>query len=333
MSSKGCMDMTTIPSISVQLVHMQGPLKGQIQEFLDQEILIGRHPDCQVSFPRELTTLSRVHAKIVKEGNRFKVVDQSTNGTYVNGQKISETYLKDGDVVMFSEGGPKVSFLTQTQSHPSSPPMSPEPTRLPEPVPRPAAKPRTPPLQDQTPPVRLAPASERQPEVAGHRQQAPVSHSPSPPPVPEKVKVPFAIQYGPALKSFHSLPIVIGNGSTCDFRIPHASLNERQAQILFAADQYWIKDLTGTGAILINGHPIGEQAPLEPDMQLSLSPTGPKFRFIAGGRLAEIEDAVPEPPPSSPQTDPTLKPMMSPNEGLGQKAGSLFKKIFGKEPT
>ena len=93
--------MATIPQISIQLVHIQGPLKGEIQTFDDAEIRIGRHPDCQVRFPKDLVTLSRHHARIVREGNRFKLIDMSTNGSYVNGQRVSEAYLKDGDVITF----------------------------------------------------------------------------------------------------------------------------------------------------------------------------------------------------------------------------------------
>ena len=120
--------MSSIPHITVQLVHMQGPLKGEIQELADSEIRIGRQPDCQVHFPKDMVTLSRIHARIVREGNRFKLIDQSTNGTYVNGQRMAEAYLKDGDVLMFADGGPKVSFLTQigdaqTVPKPSSAPI------------------------------------------------------------------------------------------------------------------------------------------------------------------------------------------------------------------
>lgn len=98
--------MTTMPHTTVQIVHIQGPLKGQIQELNNNEIRIGRHPDCQVVFPKDQVTLSRMHACITREGNRFKLLDQSTNGTYVNGQRVVEAFLKNGDVIMFSKEGP-----------------------------------------------------------------------------------------------------------------------------------------------------------------------------------------------------------------------------------
>ncbi|MGC8809211.1 MAG: FHA domain-containing protein, partial [bacterium] len=140
------------PVIVVQLIHILGPRKGEIQEFVDPVITIGRHPSCHVRFPADLTTVSRKHAEIIREGNQFKLVDHSTNGTYVNGKRVTETYLKNGDVLTFAEeGGPKVSFLTQVKEMPAEmpeikavppPPPPPPPTPPPrremrsEPVPR-----------------------------------------------------------------------------------------------------------------------------------------------------------------------------------------------------
>lgn len=302
--------MTTIPYITVQLVHIQGPFKGEIMELADSDIRIGRHPDCQVRFPKDEVTLSRVHARIVREGNRFKLVDQSTNGTYVNGQRLPEAYLKDGDVIMFAEGGPKVSFLTQTTS---APPVQPEPSKQQRPVSlAEAGAPARPPSVPKPPPTAQPSEPNAQPVV-----DAPV----------ESVKVPFAIQYGPSLKSFNTLPIVLGKGAGCDFVINHPSVGDRHAQIFFAHNQYWIKDLTGAQTILLNGRSIATQSALMPDMQLALTPQGPRFRFLGGGRLAEIEDPLPEPAPAG-EPAPEVSEKPEPNEGLGKKAGSLFKKFF-----
>jgi pSer/pThr/pTyr-binding forkhead associated (FHA) protein len=101
------------PVIIVQLVHIQGPFKGKIQEFSEDRISIGRHPSSLLQFPADLTVVSRNHAEIIREGNRFKLVDHSSNGTFVDGKRIQNAYLKDGVVLSFAEGGPKVSFLTQ----------------------------------------------------------------------------------------------------------------------------------------------------------------------------------------------------------------------------
>jgi len=320
--------MSSIPHITVQLVHIQGPLKGDIQDFSDEEIRIGRHPDCQVNYPKDLVTLSRVHARIVREGNRFKIIDQSTNGTYVNGLRVAENYLKDGDVLMFSEGGPKASFLTQTSAQTAAPtppsqseaPVTPR-VQMPAPQP-PPSPPRVaqPSLQD-TPPI-MTPQPPAAPPILTPAAAAP--------PAVEVVKVPFAIQYGPALKSFQTLPIILGSGAGCDFPIAHPALKEQHVQIFFAQNQYWVRDLTGMAAVMINGQPIAGQAALAPDMQLSLTSQGPKFRFIGGGRLAEVEDPLPEPvsPPQPVETPAAPHAPKERDDTIGKKAGTLFKKFF-----
>ena len=311
--------MNAIPHIIVQLIHIEGPLKGEIQELSDAEIVIGRHPDCQVQFPKDVVTLSRRHARIVREGNRFKLVDQSTNGTFVNGKKQPEVYLKDGDVITFSEGGPKISFLTQVSNQPAPVQKAPSPVQPPQPSPI-----APPPVQ----PVPSQPAPPPQQPYAAPAAPAPPAQPAASAPIVQTTKVPFAIQYGPALKSFQSLPITLGKGAGSDFIINHPAIREQQVQIFFAQDQYWIKDLTGTSSVSINGMPIAGQAALQPDMQIALSPQGPRFRFLGGGRLAEVEEPVQVMPEPSPQHKPGPDGESKPSEPVSQKGGSLFKKFF-----
>lgn len=260
--------MTDKPTIVVQLVHIEGPLKGEIQDFLDSEISIGRHPSCQVQFPKDLAIISRKHALITREGNRFKFSDQSANGTFLNGKRVTEAYLKSGDVLIFAEGGPKVSFLTRIEESAQA-------------------------LEKLT-----------QPRASTEMQSEPVEKiKPTPPPAepaPEarvsiqKVQVPLVIQYGPTLRSFKELPVMIGKNPDCDFSLEHPGILDRHAQLFFNQDQYWVKDLTGQNMVLINTAPVDVQAPLNPDDLLSLSPKGPTFRFLGGGRLAEHQEPAPE---------------------------------------
>ena len=84
--------------IAIQLVHIGGPLKGVIQELTEHDIYIGRHSSCQVKFPDELFIVSRKHARIKREDNRFQLVDESTNGTFINGKRVRNAYLRNGDI-------------------------------------------------------------------------------------------------------------------------------------------------------------------------------------------------------------------------------------------
>ena len=52
--SNGLGNMKAPPSIVVQLVHLHGPLRGEIQEFTGETITIGRHRDSHVRFPPDL---------------------------------------------------------------------------------------------------------------------------------------------------------------------------------------------------------------------------------------------------------------------------------------
>ncbi|UCF71862.1 MAG: FHA domain-containing protein, partial [Deltaproteobacteria bacterium] len=183
--------MTTQPTIVVQLVHIDGPLKGEIQEFLDPEISMGRHPSCQVQFPKDFAIISRKHARIVREGNRFKLVDQSANGTFVNGKRVTEAYLKSGDVLILAEGGPKVSFLTRVEQGRAQPPQAVTPS-------------------DALAETEIAPT--QQPPVQGIQ---PEPYTPSQVSI-QKVQVSLVIQYGPTLRSFKELPVTIGKNPSCD---------------------------------------------------------------------------------------------------------------------
>ena len=297
--------MATIPVIIIQLIHIEGPLKGEIQEFPDPEISIGRHPSCHVQFPKDLKIVSRKHARIIREGNRFKLINLSKNGTFLNGKRIPEAYLKDGDVLIFAQGGPKVSFLTKiekvSQAVDISTPITPEPPRAPLKIP-PLESPMPPPLQSEPTPA---------PELSL-----------------QKIQVPLVIQYGPTLRSFKELPVTIGKSPGCDFILDHPAVLDQHTKIFFSQNQYWVKDLTGQQSVSINGQPINIKSPLNPDNQLALSPQGPRFRFLEGGRLAEIEEPIAQSTINGNQEKEKASEQAGPKKKEFKKPGSILRKFF-----
>lgn len=67
---------------------------------LDQEIThIGRGFHCE--FRLEDQSVSRRHAIVMRRLNGTRILDdRSSNGTYVNGRRVSEALLSDGDVIV-----------------------------------------------------------------------------------------------------------------------------------------------------------------------------------------------------------------------------------------
>lgn len=71
---------------------------GQRISLSEQVLTIGRLPECNIVL--QDANASRHHAEIRPQGDGFVVVDLgSTNGTRVNGVRISQQLLEDGDVV------------------------------------------------------------------------------------------------------------------------------------------------------------------------------------------------------------------------------------------
>ena len=65
-----------------------------------REWTVGSQADREVQF--QDSGVSALHAKIVNEGERWKVLDQmSANGTFVNGKRSNVSYLSTGDRVRF----------------------------------------------------------------------------------------------------------------------------------------------------------------------------------------------------------------------------------------
>lgn len=75
---------------------------GDVLDLADGTLVLGRDVAVDVSLPSE-TTLSRRHAEIITSGATVTLRDLgSTNGTFVNGHRISsDTTLRPGDRVQF----------------------------------------------------------------------------------------------------------------------------------------------------------------------------------------------------------------------------------------
>jgi pSer/pThr/pTyr-binding forkhead associated (FHA) protein len=91
-------------------------LKDEV-ELLSDETTIGRNSDSDITIDN--AGVSAHHAKIIKEGDDFVIVDsESRNGTFVNGKRVSRHLLSEGDEVVISK---HILKLTSAESQVTSP--------------------------------------------------------------------------------------------------------------------------------------------------------------------------------------------------------------------
>lgn len=86
-----------------QLVMRSGPTPGTVFPLEGDQIMVGRDSTNGVAIND--AEMSRRHARLTFQGGKYVIEDVgSTNGTFVNGQRLAGPYvLKPGDVVAFGE--------------------------------------------------------------------------------------------------------------------------------------------------------------------------------------------------------------------------------------
>lgn len=269
----------SLPNIIVQLIHIEGPYKGRIDEFTDDVITIGRDPGCHVAFPPDLNIISRKHAEIRREGNRFKIIDSSTNGTFIRGGAIEETYLKNGDVIVFSEEGPKVSFLMTVQE-------------------------ATEDISDKT-------LDRFTPDAVAHEIPKGEIKAPQSRPMPAETPpiVSFTIQYGPSIHTFKQASLRIGADERCDFVLQESGIAAFHVEMFYQEGHYWIKDMSGEARALLNARPLVTPTVLRVRDVLELVKQGTAFEYWGDGKLVQKQRVVQQPQVPTPEP---VKPPVSP---------------------
>lgn len=88
--------IAALPPSSALLIVRRGPNAGA-RFLLDTNVTTaGRHPDADIFL--DDVTVSRRHAQVLRDAGTFSVRDLgSMNGTYLNGERIDDAALTDGD--------------------------------------------------------------------------------------------------------------------------------------------------------------------------------------------------------------------------------------------
>ncbi len=80
----------------------------------DSAIKIGRATDNQVVLYSAV--VSRYHVELRRRGSKWEIVNLGTNGTYVDGKRISQATLTDGMIVHLARSGPKIQIRLGNQA-------------------------------------------------------------------------------------------------------------------------------------------------------------------------------------------------------------------------
>ncbi len=100
--------------MAIELRILSGARAGYSESFEKSVIAVGRHPlsDLRFDAKQDLDVSTR-HGEIRFANGRYTVYDQqSTNGTYVNGERVASggsRELQDSDVIAFGSHGPTVA--------------------------------------------------------------------------------------------------------------------------------------------------------------------------------------------------------------------------------
>lgn len=94
---------------------------GEFPLKADKDIVIGRSADLDMVLVEDM--VSRKHARIVASGGKVTIADLgSTNGTFVNGQRVDELELKEGDRILI--GTSILKLVAQTDGASSLDPVA-----------------------------------------------------------------------------------------------------------------------------------------------------------------------------------------------------------------
>jgi pSer/pThr/pTyr-binding forkhead associated (FHA) protein len=104
---------------------------GEFALEMNQELIIGRSSELEMVLIEDM--VSRHHAKITTSADEIYIEDLgSTNGTFVNGEKITRSKLKEGDRILI---GTSIIKLVYEEGESNQPPPPPVEIRMETPAP------------------------------------------------------------------------------------------------------------------------------------------------------------------------------------------------------
>jgi pSer/pThr/pTyr-binding forkhead associated (FHA) protein len=219
-------------------------------------IVIGRDAGCDVVVPRN--DVSRRHAELAPTDSGYVVRDTSSNGVFVNGERVQGSQrLSRADVIRI--GTEEFRFYADVPSPTTAAAgaLTPaEPVRAEAPIPSLADTLFTPRA------VPAAPAPLAELEVLNEGPSKGIRHA---------IRTPLA---------------QVGRGPTNDVRLTDESVSEIHAKLQRRDDGWYVVDMNSTNGTWVGGSRVTGERRLEgaPDVRFG----GVKLRFIPAGTTAEM---------------------------------------------
>jgi len=248
----------------------------------DKGLVIGRDAGCDVVVPRN--EVSRRHAELAQTEDGYVVRDMSSNGVYVNGERIQGSHrLARADVIRV--GGEEFRFYADVL-HPT--PATPSVTTKEGVV-----------LRADSPAPSLADTLFNQRLVA---------------PPQEPLAVLEVLNEGPSKGIRYAVrtPLAqVGRGVSNDVRLSDESVSEVHAKLQRRDDGWYVVDMNSTNGTYVGGSRVSGERRLDgvPDVRFG----GVKLRFIPAGTM-------PDELPSSTRVEEKRRPVSGPSAAVQDAA-------------
>ena len=325
---------TKPPAIGVSGGRLVSLTDGREYVITGASLVFGREAGCDVVVPGK--DVSRRHAEIVQTPKGYMVVDSSTNGTFVNEERVEgQRILARADVIRL--GDEQFRFYADVAPATAASP------------PPPAAGPAA------SPPQAVPPApSSRAPQAGGPGQAVPppgatdrLRHTvhgleafvPASPRAPAGGPLAsFLVRSGGLLGQRLAVktPVVnIGRADYNDLVVPDPSVSTSHAKLQRREGVWVLVDLDSTNGSFVDGERVKGEAPLAPgatvrfgDVQLVFEPTDDAVGVAKGGGTQvlrtphSIAPNVPPMPASPPASPSPSRPAPAPGRRASPAAGA-----------
>src|SRR5882724_8551480 len=303
------------PAIGVTGGRVVSLTDGREYVITGASLVFGREAGCDVVVPGK--DVSRQHAEIVQTPKGYLLVDSSTNGTFVNEERVEgQRILARADVIRL--GDDQFRFYADVAPATASPPTPPGPAASPPQAVPPASPPGAP--QAGPPPG----ATDRLRHTV-HGLEAFVPASPRS--AAGGSLASFLVRSGGLVGQRLAVktPVVnIGRADYNDLVVPDPSVSTSHAKLQRREGVWVLVDLDSTNGTFVDGEQVKGEAPLAPgatvrlgDVQLVFEPSDDALSIAKGGGTQVLRtphstapNAPPRPasPPSQPPASPSRPP-------------------------